>query len=295
MVISQTLATLTKIEFSGSAIRSCAGRGSRGSASGPTEERLVEQLASLLWRLRRVPVFEAAVLDLEAHIYEEDLIDQRLSNNLAADPLSASGATSKTPGDQMRERFLIGRVIGNLMRNDVINKLGRHEAHLIRQVEKTIAQLRALRAERAETDVEDDPKRAAAGYVGRFEGEAAATDVVTDDSFVAEADVNAQLTSQIEQTRAEMLWAERPHLELRGEPGEQHQPLAVAEEPTEIEAEGPEKQDSHDQSPAKRASLPIVSGTLPKQAYLQQSGYGHEPRGTPSYHSARLMRRASHE
>ena len=45
---------------------------------GPTGERLVEQLASLLWRLRRVPVFEAAVLD-------------------------AAG--------QMRERFLIGRVI----------------------------------------------------------------------------------------------------------------------------------------------------------------------------------------
>ena len=40
----------------------------------------------------------------------------------------------------------------------------------MRQVEKTLAQLRALRAERAETDVEEDPKQAAAGYVELVDG-----------------------------------------------------------------------------------------------------------------------------
>ena len=43
-------------------------------------------------------------------------------------------------------------------KNDVLNKLGRHEAHLMRQVEKTV-QLRALRAERAMTIKRDELAR----------------------------------------------------------------------------------------------------------------------------------------
>jgi hypothetical protein len=85
----------------------------------------------------------------------------KLSKNLAADPHALPAST----GDQQRERFLIGRAIGVLMsRNDVINKLNRHEAHLMRQVEKTLAQLRALKAERAETAIQENPKQPAAGY-----------------------------------------------------------------------------------------------------------------------------------
>ena len=135
--------------------------------SGPTEERFVEQLAASLWRLRRVPVFEAALFDREAHFYDEDLIGPKLSINLAADPHALPAST----GDQQRERFLIGRAIGILMsRHDVINKLSRHEAHLMRQVEKTLAQLRALRAERAVTAVKQDPNQPAPGYVELVDG-----------------------------------------------------------------------------------------------------------------------------
>ena len=59
---------------------------------GPTGERLVEQLASLLWRLRRVPVFEAAVLDRRLSIYRQH------------DPLPAGQVLRLTPGPT-RERF----------------------------------------------------------------------------------------------------------------------------------------------------------------------------------------------
>ena len=195
----------------------------------------------------------------------------------------------------MRERFLIGRVIGNLMRNDVINKLSRHEAHLMRQVEKTLAQLRALRAERAETDVEEDPKQAAAGYVGRFEGEAAATDVMMDDSFVAEADVNAQFMSQIQQTRAELhrLWAERPDLCLPGEPGEIEEPHAMAEEPTE---KGPEKQGSRARSVSGQKGFIADSQRDVAQADLSSTdGAWSRAQGNAGGHSPRTMRRRSHE
>ena len=123
-------------------------------------------------------MFEAALVDREAHFYDEDLIGPMLSNNLAADPLPASHDTSNAAAGQMRERFLIGRVIGVLMnKNDLLNKLGRHEAHLMRQVEKTLVQLRALRAERAEMTIKEDPKEAAGGR---------ATDVIVDDRSIAD-------------------------------------------------------------------------------------------------------------
>ena len=130
---------------------------------GPTEEHLVEQLAVIIVASAACARVRGRALRPGGSFLRRRLIGPMLGKNLAADP--PAGSTADTSEGQVRERFLIGRVIGVLMnKNDLLNKLGRHEAHLMRQVEKTLAQLRALKAERPAA-IAENPQQPAAGYV----------------------------------------------------------------------------------------------------------------------------------
>ncbi len=93
----------------------------------PTETQLAQQLADTAWRLNRVPLLEAALLDR------------------AANPPTEQAAISFDIVDAHR----------------ALATLGMHSQRLARQFQKTLDQLREIQAERRR-DQERDLKRAAA-------------------------------------------------------------------------------------------------------------------------------------
>jgi hypothetical protein len=122
------------------------------------EEFLVERLAGLAWRLRRVPLFEAALLAWIAHRQAEThgptgimLGDVFLSSE--AGPLSIAPPEPAVEPRDAHERRLTGRMLAAVLsKDDFLSKLGRYEGLLMKQVERTLAALRQLIAERAESD-----------------------------------------------------------------------------------------------------------------------------------------------
>ena len=122
----------------------------------PTEEELVDRLASLMWRMRRVPVLEAA-LYVWMHHHQSALHD---TEDVFGNVLSTFDPdTRKLPPPTVNKRgeavfadmqLRLGRLLEAVSQNDLLNKLARHEAHLMNQLKKTIQELVALIRERAE-------------------------------------------------------------------------------------------------------------------------------------------------
>lgn len=115
------------------------------------QEELVYRIANLLWRLRRIPVFETAILAWMAH-RQVEVFDSPDSYNINPTP----GITRYGEHKGLREsdnelpewdrpRLQLGRLLEAEMRRDLIGKLGRYEAHLMRQLQKTYDELERSR------------------------------------------------------------------------------------------------------------------------------------------------------
>ena len=115
-------------------------------SANPTAFELVEHLAALLWRLRRSHAYEAALLtwithqQAEAHDAEGMMLG---SVFLGTDRRSlhtyGSNSRRRDADDRKRAGRMLEAAIGQ---KDVLSRLGRYEAHLQKQVEKVIKQLR---------------------------------------------------------------------------------------------------------------------------------------------------------
>lgn len=118
---------------------------------GPTEEILVEQIASTLWRLRRVPQLEAALFDLIANRQQEsDAAADPYQLVLAPADISEDGHSDLILGE---ERYVRGRMIeAALSMNDTISKLSRYEAQLTKQLDRSFDRLRKLIKQRLEIE-----------------------------------------------------------------------------------------------------------------------------------------------
>lgn len=109
---------------------------------------LVEQLATLLWRLRRARAYESALIawitHQQAEAYDPFYI-QLGSLSLKIDNLGASlQGQVHCPGiaaDQKRVGRMLEGVIGE---KDLLGRLARYERHLQRQVERLISALAVL-------------------------------------------------------------------------------------------------------------------------------------------------------
>ena len=102
----------------------------------PLECELVERLSSLLWRLRRVPIFEAAIIEARrADVKGDAVLD------LAEVPA------------ELWEKALLARSIGLALirdgHSDMLGKLARHEATLMNAFMKTLQMLLLLQRDRA--------------------------------------------------------------------------------------------------------------------------------------------------
>ena len=124
----------------------------------PVGPFLVERLAGLAWRLRRVPLFEAALLSWIAHQQAETHGTTGIMLGdifLSSDACSLAGPPLEPTVDarEAHERRLTGRMLSAVLsKDDLLSKLGRYEALLMKQVERTLATLRQLIAERAESE-----------------------------------------------------------------------------------------------------------------------------------------------
>ena len=89
------------------------------------ECELVERLSSLLWRLRRIPAFEAAIID--ARRAEVDDPMQWLE-------LERDGLTDET----IKVRLLGHALVQDAASHDTLGKLARHETALMHAFTKTL-------------------------------------------------------------------------------------------------------------------------------------------------------------
>ena len=93
------------------------------------EEELIGRAASLLWRLRRIPAFEAAVLE---HLREEEAVQ-------FGDDLDFTSQSKRSKGQR-------ARAIKTFLSRDLTTKLSSYEVRLQRQLESTFRQLGDLQA-----------------------------------------------------------------------------------------------------------------------------------------------------
>jgi hypothetical protein len=121
------------------------------------ETELVQDLAWVFWRLRRVPYFDAAILLAAPH--------QALMDHVRQTVLRAGGgwdranaAAAEKQSVEVREAVgPLGIGVHGFMRDlhgaDMVNRLTRYETHLANRLQRILGQLAALRAERVEGEV----------------------------------------------------------------------------------------------------------------------------------------------
>lgn len=108
------------------------------------EAEFVEQLAGILWRLRRAPVFEAALTEWVAFRTVKGASTEPLAPLM---PSAESVVASSSRGGKVFAHTG-GVTIEKLLEEDLLSKLGRHEAHLRRELRKTLEMLRELQEDR---------------------------------------------------------------------------------------------------------------------------------------------------
>jgi hypothetical protein len=101
------------------------------------ERELVERLAGIMWRIRRIPKFEAALIEARC---------EQARHNAYYDPerrkqLEGAGATGAA-------------LMLDSAQQDTLGKLSRHEAALMNAFTKTLQMLHFMQSQRA---LEDDP------------------------------------------------------------------------------------------------------------------------------------------
>ena len=100
----------------------------------------MERLAGILWRLRRVPFFEAAILDARL--------------NPSSSQFYEIGEDEEEMSDA-EWRVAVGRaLLSDSARGDAFGKLARHEATLMNAFTKTLQMLLLLQVNRAAQETE---------------------------------------------------------------------------------------------------------------------------------------------
>ena len=105
------------------------------------ECELVERLAGILWRLRRVPFFEAAILDSRQGQVSRT---RSLNNRVSEESRETGSDRNVSPFGQA--------LINDAGSSDALGKLARHEATLMNAFTKTLQMLLLLQNNRAHSE-----------------------------------------------------------------------------------------------------------------------------------------------
>ena len=119
------------------------------SGTGPLAEVLVDQLAAVLWRLRRSAGFEAALMGWLSHqqAQRHDRDGVSFGEHFFPSDRRSLSAT-RAPASQRVQRLhhqVIGRTLEAAFSNsDLLGRMGRYEAHLMRQASRLLVELERL-------------------------------------------------------------------------------------------------------------------------------------------------------
>lgn len=114
------------------------------------EEELVDRVVNLLWRMRRVAVFETALVDWTNHLLAQE--HDCFSSELDPGSLAMVGVDASDHG--RRAVLEIGRAVESLVADDLIGKLSQYELGLQRQLGMAIKSLQLLQSARPHVLVE---------------------------------------------------------------------------------------------------------------------------------------------
>ena len=109
------------------------------------EEELVGRIAGLVWRLKRVPVFEAVLLDEQQRSAAERMRFENLDGPLD-ERLEELGCPVEYKSNQPREMRCLARGVEKFLRSDLTSKLSTYEVRLQRQLRLTLKELSAMQA-----------------------------------------------------------------------------------------------------------------------------------------------------
>ncbi len=108
------------------------------------EDELVERIASLLWRLRRIPAFEAALFAWANACREEESLfasgEPRLTRRFCDDDVPARSDRT--------DILVFGRSLDAFLKRDLGAKLNRYESALQRQLSALMLEVRRMQARR---------------------------------------------------------------------------------------------------------------------------------------------------
>jgi hypothetical protein len=118
------------------------------------ETELTDRIAALVWRLRRIAPFEAAILAWMAYRQVEnfDQTNLRVISSHRGLPTAQDGNDGPA-----REQLRFGRMLEAEMKHNLTAKLGRYEAHLMRQLKATRTELAECQTARAEREMPELP------------------------------------------------------------------------------------------------------------------------------------------
>lgn len=125
------------------------------------EVELVERIAGLLWRMKRIEAFEAALLRWGA--FQQAVVHDQLESDpgyLRNEPPDELAGTDADLVDPLR----LGRLIEALLESKAFEKLSRYETSLQRQLESTTRLLHDAQAARRE-------REASPGYKPALDGD----------------------------------------------------------------------------------------------------------------------------
>jgi hypothetical protein len=136
------------------------------------ECELVERLAGILWRLRRVPFFEAAIIDARQAQVAEDKVSQRWPEYEEEEESGENDADEMSDEEwsvQLGDALIQDGAFG-----DGLGKLARHETNLMNAFTKTMQMLLLLQGNRSHTRGDAAVIEAVALPAGKRKGSVAA-------------------------------------------------------------------------------------------------------------------------
>lgn len=116
------------------------------------ECELIERLAGISWRLRRVPFFEAAIVDARQAQLDHDARRKDYSNLPYKTPQEFDGGeddAEEMPGEEWS--VYMGHAFIQDVMGDGLGRLARHEASLVNAFTKTLQTLLLLQENRRAT------------------------------------------------------------------------------------------------------------------------------------------------
>jgi hypothetical protein len=122
------------------------------------EAQLVERIVTLVWRWRRIPMFETAILKWMAYrqavVHDAETAEQPTSVLHAREYQGLAPAEDQNAGAE-RDQLRLGRLLAAEMNRNLTAKLDRHEAHLMRQLKATRTEFADRQAARAAREAKE--------------------------------------------------------------------------------------------------------------------------------------------